>query len=193
MRWGGAAGRGGGRRGRARRSPRSQPGGRGTPRARLAAPSGWGRARPWSPRPARLGLGRGPVAPRPLLAPRAAPPCDPGREAAALRRREKVSKRGLWEARREGSLPGPPLPRSLSAPLPGGRMSRVGWSWREGALRPLSLPWPAWTPPDPGDFQSEARAAKNRPGGLIERRGQQPRCCKPLSMWRWFEDCAEKM
>ncbi|XP_032487899.1 translation initiation factor IF-2-like [Phocoena sinus] len=89
VRWGGAAGRGGGRRGRARRSPRNQPGGRGTPRARLAAPSGWGRARPWSPRPARLGLGRGPVAPRLLLAPHAAPPCDPGREAAALRRREK--------------------------------------------------------------------------------------------------------
>ena len=42
-----------------------------------------------APQPARLGLGHSPVAPRPLLSPHAAPPYDPWREAAKLRRREK--------------------------------------------------------------------------------------------------------
>ncbi|XFG09179.1 hypothetical protein AB1E19_012803 [Capra hircus] len=91
---------------------------------RLAAPPGlgrvrWGggRARLWTPRPVPLRTGaRGPVALRPLLAPHAAPPHDPAR-----RRREKVRKSRLREVRREGTLPGPPLPRLRPAPCPGGR------------------------------------------------------------------------
>lgn len=101
---------------------------------------GGGRARLWSPQPVPLRTGaRGPVALCPFLAPHAAPPHDPAR-----RRREKVRKSRLREVRREGTLPGPPLPRLRPAPCPGGRVSRVGWSCGGGAFRPLSPPpWPA--------------------------------------------------
>ncbi|XP_045322592.1 translation initiation factor IF-2-like [Leopardus geoffroyi] len=81
LRRGGATGRGGGRRGRACRSPRSQPRRRGTERARLARAPGWGR--PW-PRPAgaRRWLAGSPLFPR-------APPHYPWLKAARPRLRKQ--------------------------------------------------------------------------------------------------------